>query len=205
MLAIVRWAALAVAIVAVAVAAWLTLQTQKGPVGPENIGGVVPAVTIGGPFELVNQSGRTVSDADFRGRWMLVYFGYTYCPDVCPTELANMAVALDGLGEEAARVVPVFVTVDPERDTPAVLAEYVPLFGDRFVGLTGSRAQVDAAMKAYRVFAARTESPASADYLMDHSSYVYLIGPDGKFVAMFRYRTDPAEIAATIRRHMAGS
>jgi len=204
MLATVRWAAIAVAIVAVAVAAWLTLQTQKGPVGPENIGGVVPAVAIGGPFELVDQTGRTVSDADFRNKWMLVYFGYTFCPDVCPTELANMAVALDGLGDEAARVVPVFVTVDPERDTPAVLAEYVPLFGERFVGLTGSRAQVDAAMKAYRVYAARTESPAHTDYLMDHSSYVYLMGPDGKFVAMFRYRTDPTEIAATIRRHIAG-
>ncbi|MGE0255851.1 MAG: SCO family protein [Alphaproteobacteria bacterium] len=204
MLRLVRWAALAVAIVAVVVAGWLSLQGQKGPVGPENIGGVVPAVSIGGPFELVDQTGKTVTDADFRGRWMLVYFGYTFCPDVCPTELANMALALDGLGEAAAKVVPMLVTVDPERDTPAVLAEYMPLFGDRFVGLTGSRAQVEAAMKAYRVYAARNETPGTTEYLMDHSSYVYLMGPDGKFVAMFRYRTDPAEIAATIRRHMAG-
>ncbi|MBM3560937.1 MAG: SCO family protein [Alphaproteobacteria bacterium] len=203
MLRLVRWAALFVAAVALVIATWLVLHSRQGPVVPENIGGVVSAVEIGGPFELVEHTGRTVTDADFRGRWMLIYFGYTYCPDVCPTELANMAVALDMLGDAAARVVPMLITVDPGRDTPAVLAEYVPLFGERIVGLTGARAQIDAAMKAYRVYAARTESPAHTDYLMDHSSYVYLMGSDGKFVAMFRYRTDPAEIATTIRRHMA--
>jgi protein SCO1/2 len=153
---------------------------------------------IGGPFMLINQDGRTVSDRDFRGRLMLVYFGYTYCPDVCPTELQNMALALDALGADAAKVQPIFVTIDPARDTPEQLKSYVASFHDRLIGLGGSAEAIAAAAKAYRVYYARGGG-SGADYLMDHSGFVYLIGRDGAYVAHFRPGTPPEQIAARIR------
>jgi len=182
-------------------AIWLTLERGRST---GNIAGMVSAVEIGGPFELVDHTGKTVTDADFHGRYMLVYFGYTYCPDVCPTELAVVAQALDALGEAAAQVTPVLITVDPERDTVAILADYVPLFHERLVGLTGSRAQIDQAARGYKAFYKKVEDDGSADYLMDHSSFTYLIGPDGAFVTAFAYGTPPEDIAASIRTHMAG-
>jgi len=160
---------------------------------------------LGGPFRLVDQSGRTVTEQDFAGRWMLVYFGYTFCPDVCPTELGVMADALDVLGPEAERVTPVFITIDPERDTPEVLADYVSRFHPRMVGLTGSPEQVAEAARHYRVYFARARSSDHADYLMDHSSFVYLVGPDGRVRSLFRPGTTPESMAATVRAQMVGS
>lgn len=165
-----------------------------------DLGIAVPGgVTLGGPFALVNTAGETVTDASFRGRWMLVYFGYTFCPDVCPTELQTMSAALDLLGPLAERIVPVFITVDPERDTPATLAEYVKLFDARLVGLTGSKDQVAAAAKSYRVYFARAKSKDSSDYLMDHSSFLYLVGPDGGFRALFKQGMGPPELAEALK------
>lgn len=157
---------------------------------------------VGGPFTLVNSAGETVTEASFRGRWMLVYFGFTFCPDVCPTELQTIASALDRLGPLAARVVPVFITIDPERDTPAALAEYTKLFDERLVGLTGSRDQIAAAAKAYRVYYARAKSKDASDYLMDHSSFIYLIGPDGGFRALFRHGMGAPELADAVRTRL---
>jgi cytochrome oxidase Cu insertion factor (SCO1/SenC/PrrC family) len=158
-------------------------------------------VQIGGPFTLVDHTGRTVTDADYRGNLMLVFFGFTHCPDVCPTTLQEIASALDVLADEAGRVQPLFVTVDPERDTPEVMAEYVDLFHPRIVGLTGTVDQVKAVAKAYRVYFNKV--PQGDTYTMDHSAITYLMGPDGGFLTHFSRGTTPEEMAETIRHHVA--
>jgi cytochrome oxidase Cu insertion factor (SCO1/SenC/PrrC family) len=172
-----------------------------------DIGVAIPGgVSMGGPFTLVNTAGETVTEASFRGRWMLLYFGFTFCPDVCPTDLQTISAALDKLGPLGQRVVPVFVTIDPERDTPAVLGEYTKLFDERLVGLTGSKEQVAAAAKAYRVYYARAKSRDSSDYLMDHSAFIYLVGPDGGFRALFRHGMSVQELTDGLKaRLQAGS
>ena len=145
------------------------------------------AAALGGPFTLLDHRGATVTDKDFRGRWMLIYFGYTFCPDVCPTSLGVMAEAMDLLGDRGEAVVPLFISVDPARDTPAHLADYVTNFHPRMVGLTGTPEQVAATAKAYRVYYARGESTGDdgKDYLVDHTSIVYLIDPEGRFHGHF--------------------
>lgn len=157
---------------------------------------------IGGPFVLVDHTGKRVTDKDFLGRYMLVYFGYTYCPDVCPTELQVMTAALNKLGPLADRVTPVFITVDPERDTVEQMASYVTNFHPRLIGLTGSVEQVRAAAKAYRVYYAKTEDSSATDYLIDHSSFVYLMNPRGEYVTHFPYGLGSDKMAAQIRKHL---
>jgi len=158
---------------------------------------------VGGPFTLVDHRGRRVTEQDFAGRKMLVYFGFTFCPDVCPTALQVMAVALDALGEEARHITPVFITVDPERDDVATMAAYVQHFGDDFVGLTGTPEQIAAAAKAYRVYYRKVEDPSShARYTMDHSSVVYLMDTDGTFLANFTHETRPERMAARLRTYL---
>ncbi len=189
----VRIAAFA-AISAAAVAIFLAAQHWRAG------GGGAGFARIGGPFTLIDQDGRTRTDADFRGRHMLVYFGYTYCPDVCPTALSDMAIALDEIGADATKVRPVFVTVDPARDTPARLKDYVANFHPRLVGLTGSDDAIARAAKAYRVYYAKArDSGSAADYLMDHSSIIYLIGPDGRYVAHFSHGAPAERIVAALR------
>jgi len=156
------------------------------------------APAVGGPFTLIDHHGKQVTDADYRGKWLLVFFGYTFCPDVCPTTLQMVSQALDLMGDKAARIQPLFITVDPERDTPEVLAEYVSHFHPSMLGLTGSAAQIAAVAKGYRVYYAK--SGDGADYLMDHTSLVYVIGPDGKYVAYFPYDADPADVAAALAK-----
>lgn len=162
---------------------------------------------IGGPFSLVNQGGERVTEADFAGRYMLVYFGYTYCPDFCPMSLDTMTRALDLLEpEQAERIVPVFITVDPERDTVEHLREYAGLFGPRLVALTGTAEETDAAARAYRVYHNRVEDDASAaDYLMDHSVFTYLMGPDGRYVTHFGHDATPEEMAERLRGYLEES
>jgi len=155
--------------------------------------------TVGGPFHLTDQNGKAVSDADFRGRYMLIYFGYSFCPDVCPTTLGVMAQALDKMGADAARVVPVFITIDPARDTPKVLADYMKAFGPRFVGLTGSDAQIKAVEKAYRVYAAKHPLD-NGNYGMDHSSVLYLMGPNGKMVSFYDEAISPDDLAKDLKQ-----
>jgi len=154
--------------------------------------------SIGGPFELVSAGGERVSDGRFRGRYMLVYFGYTFCPDVCPTELATMSQALDLLGEAARVVQPVFITVDPARDTVAVLAEYRPHFHPSFTMLTGSEGEIAAVAKAYRVYYARAGDADDENYLMDHTSFVYLMDENGRYVTHFGPDVGPEEMAKRI-------
>ncbi len=159
--------------------------------------------TVGGAFELVDQSGETRTQADFAGRHMLVYFGYTYCPDVCPTSLSLMSQGLDLLETETGsleeRVVPIFVTVDPARDDVEAMAAYAEHFHPRLVALTGSDAQIAAAAKAYRVYYRRAEDPSASEYLMDHSSFIYLMGPDGTYVSHFAHNASPEEIAEGLK------
>lgn len=177
---------------------------RSGAGGAEGSG--VPAgLALGGPFKLVDQSGKTVTQADFRGRWMLVYFGYTSCPDVCPTELQTIAGALDKLGPDAAKVAPLFITIDPARDTPAILADYVKLFDKRLIGLTGTAKEIDNVAREYRVYHAKVTPRPDGSYLLDHSSFAYLMGPDGRFRALLRPRESPDEMAAAIQRQMRKS
>jgi cytochrome oxidase Cu insertion factor (SCO1/SenC/PrrC family) len=153
---------------------------------------------VGGPFTLINQDGQTVTDKDFSGKYMLIFFGYTYCPDVCPTELQVMTQALVTMGERAASIRPLFITIDPERDTPEVMKSYVENFGGNLIGLTGSAEQIAAVAKAYRVYYKRAGSADASDYLMDHSSIIYLMGPDGSFVTHFSYTTAANDLAAKL-------
>lgn len=159
---------------------------------------------IGGPFSLVDHNGVAVTDAAFADRAKLMYFGYSYCPDMCPLGLATMAAAYDQLTPaEQARVVPIFVTVDPERDTVAALADYVALFHPALVGLTGTPEAVAAAAAAYRVYYRKAESESSTDYLVDHSTFTYLMDADNHYVAHFGHDATPAAVAEGIRRHLA--
>ena len=190
------------ALAAIAVASWVAWSwiAPNGTGGPS---GVMRAeMDIGGPFELIDHHGKPVTDKSFRGQYLLIYFGYGYCPDVCPTELANMAAALDALGPKAKDVRPLFITVDPERDTPEFLADYVVNFHPRLVGLTGKPEKIKAVAKAYKVYYAKAERPGQKEYLMDHTSFVYLMAPDGGFLSLFRGRTDPKTMAETIGKMM---
>jgi len=159
-------------------------------------------LSLGGPFTLTDQTGRPVTEKDFAGRWQLVYFGYAFCPDVCPTELGNMVAALDSLGPKADGVVPLFITIDPARDTPAALADYVGRFHPRLIGLTGSPEQVADVARKYRVYFAKSENRDMREYLMDHSSFIYLVGPDGLVRELFRPGTSPDAIAAALLRRL---
>ncbi len=161
--------------------------------------GTEAPVAIGGPFTLEDGVGAPVSDTAFRGRLMLVYFGYTHCPDACPTALNDMANALDLLGPQRSRVAPLFITVDPERDTPTVMHDYVQAFGTQIEPLTGTPPQVEAAERQYRVYAAKHPNK-SGGYDMDHSSIIYLMDARGKFVAIFNDGTNPQEMAERMRK-----
>jgi protein SCO1/2 len=161
----------------------------------------VATASVGGPFRLVDQDGRVRTDKDFRGHWVLAYFGYTYCPDVCPTTLALMANVLGKLGSEAKRVTPVFITVDPERDTPAVLKTYLASFGPNFVGLTGKPADIAKVAHAYRVYYAK-HPLGGGNYAVDHSSVIYLLDTDGKFVKAYDDSASAAAIAADLKSQM---
>ncbi len=158
---------------------------------------------IGGPFSLVDHNGKKVSEKTYSGKFMLIYFGYTFCPDVCPTELQVMSNALDNLGEKAKRIQPIFISVDPERDTVAVMADYMTNFYDSFVGLTGTAEDIKAAANNYRVYYAKAKGEASnEDYLMDHSSIIYLMNERGEFVKHFSFGVKPDELAAGIKKFL---
>lgn len=160
---------------------------------------------IGGPFTLVDQNGKTVTDRDFRGKYMLIFFGFTHCPDICPAELQVMSAALDALGSKADEVVPVFVTLDPERDTSEVVGTYVKNFGKNFVGLTGSPSAIANAAKAYRVTYSKFEyngKDVNYGYSIDHSALVYLMDKDGQYLTHFTYGTPASKMTETMRSYL---
>jgi protein SCO1/2 len=184
---------LALALAVVAFGLWRPLAPQATP-------------TIGGAFALTDQFGKPRTDAEFRGRYTLVFFGFTNCPDVCPVELQTMSDALDRLGDAAAEVTPIFITVDPARDTPEALRDYTANFHPRLVALTGSAEAIGAVAKAYRVYYAKATGEAApsdpAVYIMDHTAIVYLIGPDGRYVAHFSPGTAAEAMAEGIRERL---
>jgi len=158
-------------------------------------------------FSLLDHRGRRVTDADFRGRFMLVFFGYTSCPDVCPTDLQMMAAALKTLGGAASGVQPIFVTLDPERDGAEMLGQYVAQFHPRFLGLTGTPDEVALAAQTYGVVylkVSRTDPVKSTAYTIDHSAFIYLVGPDGRFLAAYPHGIDSRALAADVARHLKG-
>jgi protein SCO1/2 len=164
-------------------------------------GSDVAASSLGGPFTLTDQNGATRSDRDFRGHYVLLYFGYSFCPDICPTTLAEMSSALDSLGAKATRVTPVFITIDPARDTPKVLKTYVAAFGPSFVGLTGSDKAIAAIAHEYRVFYAKRPLQGGG-YAMDHSGEVYLLGPDGRLLAFYDAPLDSKALQADLAKRI---
>ncbi|MCZ6605943.1 MAG: SCO family protein, partial [Alphaproteobacteria bacterium] len=165
---------------------------------------VAEGFEVGGPFDLIDQDGRRATAETFADRYMLIFFGYTFCPDICPTELGNISVAMNALAaldpELADRVVPIFVTVDPARDTVRVLKDYAGFFHPRLVALTGAAEEVRRIVDAYAVFVHLGEASADEPYLVDHSAFTYLMGPGGRFVAMFSPAFEPQGVAASIAR-----
>lgn len=165
----------------------------------------IPAGTLpGGPFTLVDHAGRTVTDKDFRGSFLLVFFGYTHCPDICPTILADVAATLKRLGKDARYIRPLFITVDPERDTPEVLASYVKVFHPAIIGLTGTPQQIRAVTESYNAYYAKVplktdKVSQSSHYSVDHGAFTYLMGPNGNFLEVFGFGTSPEKMAEKIR------
>lgn len=157
---------------------------------------------IGGPFSLTDHNGKAVTDADYRGRYMLVFFGYTYCPDICPTAMQTISDALDMLGDKANNIVPVFISVDSKRDTPEHMKAFVESFHPNIVGLTGTPDQVAEVAKNYVVYYSRIEVEGSGgeDYFLNHSSITYLMDPHGHFITHFSHGTPPKEIADKLRQ-----
>ncbi|PAY03488.1 SCO family protein [Bradyrhizobium sp. UFLA03-84] len=157
---------------------------------------------VGGPFALTDQAGHERTDRDFRGRLMLVYFGFTYCPDVCPTDLQAIGLALDKLGRDGDQVQPIFITVDPARDTAAHLAEYVPMFHPRLIGLTGTDDAIRKVADAYKVYYARVPQD-TGDYTVDHTAYIYLMDRDGNYLGFFPPGTSADRMVEIIRPRLA--
>lgn len=156
---------------------------------------------VGGPFQLEDQNGKPFSDRDLKGRPFLVFFGFTHCPDVCPTTLFELSQVLKQLGEDADRTGALFITVDPERDTPATLKDYLSNFDPHLRGLTGDPAAVEAVLKEYRVYAKKVLLK-DGDYTMDHTAIVYLMDKDGRFVAPFNLKQTPEAAAAQLRKYL---
>lgn len=154
---------------------------------------------IGGPFELTDQTGHVRTERDFRGRLMLVYFGFTFCPDICPTDLQAIGLALDKLGNDAGSVQPLFITVDPERDTAQHLAEYVPLFHPRLIGLTGTAEAIRKAADEYKVYYAKIPLGKADDYTIDHTAFIYLMDRDGNYLGFFPPGTSAERMVEIIR------
>ncbi|MZR29087.1 SCO family protein [Sneathiella litorea] len=188
---------------AAAIGLWIT-DSLPG-IGQEKSGGssvVVGVPQIGGSFSLVNHSGETVTDEDFKGKFLLIFFGFTNCPDVCPTEMQTISLAMEELGDDADEVVPAFITVDPERDTPEIMAEFVSAFHPSLVGLTGEVADIKDVVKKYRVYAQKQDNDDPDYYLVDHTSFTYLMGRDGELITVFSFGTPPEEMASKIKEQL---
>ena len=182
----------------------MSLAGCNSPASPSIEEAPLSGATIGGPFELTGTDGRTVRWSDFDGQYRIMYFGYAYCPDVCPTDVQRMSQGLrqfeqayPGLG---AKVQPIFITIDPERDDRAVVAQFVANFHPRLIGLTGTPEQIKAAADAFRVFYSKGETPESGNYLMEHSAITYLFGPDGQPIATLPTDLGADAVAAELAR-----
>jgi protein SCO1 len=192
-----RWIAIAVAVIA-ALAGTVTAAILHR--APQAKAALHPP-HIGGHFELLTPDGRTVTDETFRGKWLLIYFGYTFCPDVCPGTLMEMTRAMENIGPLADKVQPIFITVDPARDTPQVMGEYLKSFDPRFVGLSGTRQQTAAAAKVFHVYYSEKRLDTNpSEYVFDHSSYIYIMDPNGNFVNLLAGDMPGHEVAKNLKR-----
>ena len=163
----------------------------------------VAGVQVGGPFTLTNHTGEVVTDKSFGKSYRLIYFGFTYCPSVCPTELQKMTASYKKLGELQKEITPIFITVDPERDTVDIMKNYVEFFHPDMVGFTGTRKQIDNVIRNYKVYAAKVQDENATDYTVDHSSYIYFMSPDGRLLRLFRTQDNAGEIAGMIKTILA--
>lgn len=196
--ALLIWSAL-LAVLALSTTGWILgsrLTQEKTPGGDGIVS--VPADSRG-PFQLIDHRGQKTTEADFAGEKVLLYFGYTHCPDICPTALQDISRAVDALGPEAGKVRPLFITVDPDRDRQEHLAEYVTLFHERMVGLTGTQDKIDEVARAFRVYYSLRKDIDPVDYPVDHSSYSYLLDENWDLKLVFRHDTSPETMAAAIR------
>jgi protein SCO1/2 len=195
--------AILIAVVISLVTASVLFAWQQFAGGPASQATTSGTAAIGGPFTLVSTKGEMVTDQAYRGKWLLAFFGYTICPDACPTALNNISVALEKLGPDANKIQPVFITVDPRRDPREVMSEYLKSFDSRIVGLTGTQDQIEKVTKEYRVYVATQKPDADNDYyLVSHSAYIYLINPDGKFVNVIAGSEAGEDIATWLRKQM---
>jgi len=195
---IMAWGGLAFVVLIVGGAFLFTQIRQPADRLSACLAGSVAGGDIGGPFTLVDETGRTVTDQDVITGPTLVYFGFTFCPDVCPLDNERNAIAMDILDEQGTPVDALFITIDPERDTPEFLAEFTDVFHERMIGLTGTQEQVDAAVKAYRVYARKVEGDDPDYYLMDHSTFTYLVTPEEGYVTFFRRDLSPEQMAEQV-------
>ncbi|MGH1456580.1 MAG: SCO family protein [Alphaproteobacteria bacterium] len=161
---------------------------------------VVGSSDIGGSFTLVDQDGNEVTDADYDDTYKLVFFGFTFCPAICPAELQKFALIMDNLGEDADKITPIFITVDPERDTAGVMKAYVEQFHPALIGLTGSQEQIDAVKNAFKVYASKVENEMMDEYMMDHSSFTYLMDKNNKLIAMYPSKDSAEKIVEDIKK-----
>ncbi len=175
--------------------------TSSNSIASVKVGKSYGQATIGGPFKLIDQNGKTRTQADFKGKFMIVYFGYSFCPDICPAALYNMTQAFDELSsKELSQFAPLFITIDPERDSVENLKTYMQNFHPAIIALTGSNEKLTPVIKAYRVYAKKAKPDGTAtEYLLDHSSIVYLMDRQGRFITSFNHQTDPETIVKTLR------
>lgn len=157
---------------------------------------------IGGDFVLTTQDGKTLRSEDLRGQYRLIYFGFTHCPDVCPDDLARMTQTLNLLGPAARQLTPLFITIDPARDTQEQLKSYLSAFHPAITGLTGAPEEIKRVITDYKIYAVKDEDPTASDYVMNHSAFTYLMSPEGQYLKHFAHGYDPAEAAVTIRQEM---
>lgn len=188
------------------VSAWFQVREDNGAIAAASIepasGAALAGADIGGSFTLTDHNGNIVTEKSFGDSYRLMFFGFTFCPDVCPTELQKISTALNLLGPDAEKVQPLFVTIDPERDTPEVMRAYVKEFHPRLIGLTGTLEQIKQIEDNYKVYAAKLNDPAFSDYTMNHSSFTFLMSPGNKPLSLFSSTDSPDDIAAEIKRVM---
>lgn len=179
--------------------AYVSLSPHRMPPGGTSV--QTGKALVGGPFTLTDQTGKRVTEKDFLGKYMLVFFGFTHCPDICPSALQVMSAALEKLGDKARDITPVFVSLDAERDTPEKLADYIQSFDKRFVGLTGSKEEVAAVAKVYRVYYQIVpDDKVAGDYTIDHAAIIYLMGKDGQFVTHIPHTNSVDQVVAALSK-----
>ena len=189
---------LLITVIGLAIASLISLSQIKS----ENDTPSIVSKDFGGPFTLTNQNGETVTQKDFEGQYRLIYFGFTYCPAICPTELQKISSALKQAGDKAEKIQPVFITVDPERDTVEAMKSYVSLFHPRLIGLTGTNEQIEEAKKSYKIYAAKVKDETMSEYTVDHSSFIYFIDPEDSLLRIFKTDDTADEIVRIINHYL---